>query len=76
MALQNFGPEHRFVTSVWASGKIDKTTGTLTGDLIVTGHDPSFHYEHAVMLARELNQLGVRNVTGQPDCRTRLYDEL
>jgi D-alanyl-D-alanine carboxypeptidase/D-alanyl-D-alanine-endopeptidase (penicillin-binding protein 4) len=64
VALQNFGPEHRFVTSVWASGKIDKTTGTLTGDLIVTGHDPSFHYEHAVMLARELNQLGVRNVTG------------
>lgn len=64
VALQNFGPEHRFVTSVWVSGEIDKTTGTLTGDLIVTGHDPSFHYEHAVMLARELNQLGVRNVTG------------
>ncbi len=64
VALQNFGPEHRFVTSIWANGKIDKTTGTLTGDLIVIGHDPSFHYEHAMMLARELNQLGVRNVTG------------
>ena len=64
VALQTFGPGHRFVTSVWASGKIDKSTGTLTGDLIVTGRDPSFHYEHAVMLARQLNQLGVRNVTG------------
>ena len=64
VALQTFGPDHRFVTSVWASGKIDRSTGTLTGDLIVTGRDPSFHYEHAVMLARELNHLGVRNVTG------------
>ncbi|MFS8087450.1 MAG: D-alanyl-D-alanine carboxypeptidase, partial [Acidobacteriota bacterium] len=41
VALQTFGPEHRFLTSVWASGKIDKNTGTLAGDLIVTGRDPS-----------------------------------
>lgn len=64
VALQSFGPEHRFVTSLWASGAIDKSTGTLTGDLVVTGRDPSFHYEHAVMLARELNQLGIRSVSG------------
>jgi serine-type D-Ala-D-Ala carboxypeptidase/endopeptidase (penicillin-binding protein 4) len=64
VALQSFGPQHRFVTSVWASGTIDKNTGTLTGDLVVTGRDPSFHYEHAVMLARGLNQLGIRSVSG------------
>jgi len=64
VALQNFGPQHRFTTSVWAAGNIDKTTGTLNGDLILTGRDPSFSYEHAVMVAKELNQLGVRNVTG------------
>jgi serine-type D-Ala-D-Ala carboxypeptidase/endopeptidase (penicillin-binding protein 4) len=64
VALQTFGPEHRFLTSVWAAGTIDKTNGTLTGDLIVSGRDPSFHYEHAVMLARELNDLGIRTVTG------------
>ena len=64
VALQSFGPDHRFVTSVWASGAIDKGTGALSGDLIVMGRDPSFRYEHAVMLARELNQLGLRNVTG------------
>ena len=64
VALQNLGPEHRFVTSLWAGGKIDQTTGTLTGDLIVAGRDPSFHYEHAIMLARELNQLGIRTITG------------
>jgi len=64
-ALKTFGPEHRFVTSVWASGKIDQATGTLSGDLIVAGRDPSFHYEHAVMLARELNELGIRTISGK-----------
>ena len=64
VALQNFGPNHRFVTGVWTTGTIDKTTSTLNGDLIVTGRDPSFHYEHAVMLARQLNAAGIRTVTG------------
>ena len=64
VALQSFGPEHRFMTGLWATGPIDQATGTLTGDLVVTGRDPSFHYEHAVMLARRLNELGIRNVTG------------
>jgi D-alanyl-D-alanine carboxypeptidase/D-alanyl-D-alanine-endopeptidase (penicillin-binding protein 4) len=64
VALQNFGPEYRFLTSVWASGTIDKTNGTLTGDLIITGRDPSFHYEHAVMIAKQLNELGIRTVNG------------
>src|SRR5437588_9660401 len=54
VALQTLGPDHKFVTGVWAAGAIDKSTGTLTGDLVGTGRDPSFHYEHAVMLARQL----------------------
>jgi D-alanyl-D-alanine carboxypeptidase/D-alanyl-D-alanine-endopeptidase (penicillin-binding protein 4) len=64
-ALKTFGPEHRFLTSVWAGGKIDQATGTLDGDLIVAGRDPSFHNEHAVMLARELNELGIRAISGK-----------
>src|SRR5438046_915665 len=63
-ALQTFGPEHRFVTAVWRTGTIDPATGTVNGDLIITGRDPSFHYEHAVMVARRLNDLGIRTVTG------------
>jgi D-alanyl-D-alanine carboxypeptidase/D-alanyl-D-alanine-endopeptidase (penicillin-binding protein 4) len=63
-ALHTFGPEHRFVTAVWRTGTLDAATGTVNGDLIVTGRDPSFHYEHAVMLARQLNDLGIRTVTG------------
>lgn len=64
VALQKYGPDHRFLTSVWVTGTIDKTNGTLTGDLIISGRDPSFHYEHAVMLAKELNERGIRTVNG------------
>ncbi|HYX30845.1 MAG TPA: D-alanyl-D-alanine carboxypeptidase [Pyrinomonadaceae bacterium] len=64
VALQTLGPDHKFVTGIWAAGPIDKSTGTLTGDLVITGRDPSLHYEHAVMVARQLNELGIRTVTG------------
>jgi D-alanyl-D-alanine carboxypeptidase/D-alanyl-D-alanine-endopeptidase (penicillin-binding protein 4) len=63
-ALKNFGPDHRFLTTIWSSGTIDQTTGTLNGDLVITGRDPSFNYEHAVMFARQLNELGIKSVTG------------
>jgi D-alanyl-D-alanine carboxypeptidase/D-alanyl-D-alanine-endopeptidase (penicillin-binding protein 4) len=63
-ALQAFGPNYRFSTVVWTNGTFDQTTGTVTGDLIISGRDPSFHYEHAVAIARELNRLGIRTVTG------------
>jgi D-alanyl-D-alanine carboxypeptidase/D-alanyl-D-alanine-endopeptidase (penicillin-binding protein 4) len=63
-ALKNYGPDHRFDTAFWTNGTFDKSTGTITGNLIVSGRDPSFHYEHAVDIAKELNRLGVRTVTG------------
>ena len=63
-ALRNFGPNHRFLTSAWAAGTIDQATGTLNGDLVISGRDPSFRYEHAVMFARQLNELGIKTVTG------------
>lgn len=64
VALKTLGPNHRFATAVWIDGQLDKTTGVVTGNLYVSGRDPSFHYEHAVLLARELNTLGIRQVTG------------
>ncbi len=63
-ALRTFGPNHRFLTAIWASGTIDRASGTLNGDLVISGRDPSFRYEHAVMLARQLNELGIKTVTG------------
>src|SRR5436190_896257 len=52
------------MTGLWSTGAIDASTGTLNGDLVITGRDPSLHYEHAVMLARQLNDLGIKTVTG------------
>ncbi len=64
VALRNFGPSHRFTTGFWTDGSLDKASGQLMGNLYVTGRDPSFHHEHAVMIARQLNSMGIRIVTG------------
>lgn len=64
VALQTLGPNHRFTTAFWTNGSFNKATGEVNGNLYVTGRDPSFHYEHAVMVARQLNNLGIRSVTG------------
>ena len=64
VALRTFGPEHRFATGVWIDGPLDKANGVLSGNLYISGRDPSFHYEHGVLLARELNKLGIKQVTG------------
>jgi serine-type D-Ala-D-Ala carboxypeptidase/endopeptidase (penicillin-binding protein 4) len=64
VALQTFGPQHRFSTGFWTDGSFDKTNGQIQGNFYVTGRDPSFHYEHAVMVAHQLNALGIRTVTG------------
>lgn len=62
--LKTFGPEFRFMTSIYTDGAIDPATGTLNGNIYVTGRDPMFANQHGVLLANELNKLGVRNVTG------------
>jgi D-alanyl-D-alanine carboxypeptidase/D-alanyl-D-alanine-endopeptidase (penicillin-binding protein 4) len=64
VALHNLGPNHRFITGFWTDGSIDKANGAIFGNLYVAGRDPSFHYEHGIMIAKELNALGIRSVTG------------
>lgn len=62
--LKTFGPDYRFPTNVWTDGQVDNSTGTLYGNLYVSGRDPIFNMEHAVSIANELNRLGIKNVTG------------
>ncbi|HMJ08468.1 MAG TPA: D-alanyl-D-alanine carboxypeptidase, partial [Pyrinomonadaceae bacterium] len=62
--LKTFGPDYRFPTNFWTDGTFDATTGTLNGNLYVSGRDPMFGYEHAVAAASALNRLGIRSVTG------------
>jgi len=64
VALRTLGPSHRFSTGFWTDGPFDKATGTIQGNLYVSGRDPSFHHEHAVMIARQLNNLGIRSISG------------
>ena len=62
--LKMFGPEFRFQTRVYTDGTIDRGTGTLTGNVYISGKDPMFGYQHAVTIANELNKMGIRSVTG------------
>ena len=64
VALQTLGPEHRFATGIWTDGVFDKATGRIQGNVYISGRDPSFHFEHAISVARELNKLGIKEVTG------------
>jgi D-alanyl-D-alanine carboxypeptidase/D-alanyl-D-alanine-endopeptidase (penicillin-binding protein 4) len=64
VALHTFGPNYRFTTGFWTDGSFDKANGEILGNLYVTGRDPSFHHEHAVMIARQLNSLGIGKITG------------
>ena len=62
--LKTFGPDFRFLTNVYTDGAVDQATGTLNGNLYVSGKDPVFGFEHAITLANELNKLGIHSVKG------------
>jgi serine-type D-Ala-D-Ala carboxypeptidase/endopeptidase (penicillin-binding protein 4) len=62
--LKTFGPDFRFQTQVWTDGAYEQSTGTIHGNLYVSGRDPIFNYEHAVALASELNRMGIRVING------------
>ena len=62
-ALATWNPEHQFETSIAATGAIE--AGVLQGDLVVQGgQDPLFVWEEAMVLGNRLNQMGIRQVTG------------
>ncbi len=62
-ALQTFGADYRFETIVGTTGTIEN--GVLNGDLIVQGNgDPFFVWEEAIAVGNALNQLGVKQISG------------
>ncbi len=62
--LKTFGPDYRFPTNVWTDGSFEQSTGTIHGNIYVSGKDPMFGFEHAVTLASELNRMGIRTIEG------------
>jgi serine-type D-Ala-D-Ala carboxypeptidase/endopeptidase (penicillin-binding protein 4) len=62
-ALQTWGVDHRFETVILTTGPIN--AGVLEGDLVIVGGgDPALVAEEAIALGNQLNQLGIRQVTG------------
>ncbi|MDX2272104.1 MAG: D-alanyl-D-alanine carboxypeptidase [Cyanobacteriota bacterium] len=62
-SLVSLGSDYRFITTLSANGSVAK--GVLQGDLLVQGSaDPFFVWEDAIAVGNALNQLGIRQVTG------------
>lgn len=62
-ALQTFGADYRFETSILTTGTIEN--GVLKGDLIIQGRqDPFFVWEEAIAVGNLLNEMQIRQVTG------------
>jgi serine-type D-Ala-D-Ala carboxypeptidase/endopeptidase (penicillin-binding protein 4) len=62
-ALETWGPSHQFDTQILTNGTVQN--GVLQGDLMIQGGgDPMFVWEEAIALGNGLNQLGIRQVTG------------
>jgi D-alanyl-D-alanine carboxypeptidase/D-alanyl-D-alanine-endopeptidase (penicillin-binding protein 4) len=73
-ALEAHGPDQRLETAFVARGALDPETGVLDGDLIVIGGgDPDFHRENAFLVARALNDLGVRTIRGDLLVNSRFW---
>ena len=65
--LKTFGPDYRFPTNVWTDGSYEQSTGTIHGNVYISGQDPMFGFEHAVTIASELNRMGIKTINGGPD---------
>lgn len=66
--LRKLGPDYRFVTMFSPGGPL--RDGTLEGDLLVDGGgDPYFVDENALLVARRLNDVGVRRIGGKVRAR-------
>lgn len=71
-ALGKLGADYQFVTRVYHTGQIQE--GILKGDLIVAGNgDPFFVWEEAISIANTLNQLGIREITGNLIVNKKFY---
>jgi D-alanyl-D-alanine carboxypeptidase/D-alanyl-D-alanine-endopeptidase (penicillin-binding protein 4) len=61
--LRRLGPDYRFTTTFSGTGAV--RDGLLDGDLVVDGGgDPFFVDENALLVAAQLNELGVHRVAG------------
>ena len=72
VALETFGPDHQFITLISARGNVEN--GVLKGDLVIEGGaDPLFVWEEAIAIGNLLNQIGIKQVTGNLIITEKFY---
>lgn len=72
VALETFGPDYQFITSIGATGPVEN--GVLKGDLVIKGgEDPLFVWEEAIAIGNLLNQIGIKQVTGNLIITDKFY---
>jgi D-alanyl-D-alanine carboxypeptidase len=65
MALAHLGPNHRFLTNVYADSELDTKKKTLSGNLyVLSDGNPTFGRQDALVLSRSLVRRGLRRVEG------------
>ncbi len=63
-ALTLLGPDYRFKTELFHTGKVKKNI--ITGDLFLKGGgDPLLKIVHLMTMAKELSRLGIKGITGK-----------
>ena len=71
-ALSTWGVDYQFETKIYALGEIKN--GVLQGDLLLEGnYYPFFVWEEAIALGNALQQLGIRQVTGNLIVNDKFY---
>ena len=71
-ALSTWGADYQFETKIYALGAIKD--GILQGDLLIEGNqDPFFVWEEAIAVGNALQQLGIRQVTGNLIVNDKFY---
>ncbi len=63
-ALETLGPDRRFTTTFGVVDSGAANNASVEGLVVEGGADPDFHFENALMVARELVSAGVVNVRG------------
>jgi D-alanyl-D-alanine carboxypeptidase/D-alanyl-D-alanine-endopeptidase (penicillin-binding protein 4) len=62
--LRGMGKDYRFETRIFVEGTADKG-GLLRGRLVVAGGDPTFGDVSAVLIAKKLEELGIKRFTDE-----------
>ncbi len=74
LALEELGADHRFLTLFGVRGQWDTATGLVEGDLVVAADgDPDLQVENLMLVALELEALGLRRVSGDLVVRGPLW---